>query len=85
MSDSNRETHPTHTSEPHWGTWRTASYSDGGSNCVEVAIATDGRVGVRDSKDRTRAPHIFTPTEWAAFLAGALAGEFTPERLATHP
>ncbi|MGH3568274.1 MAG: DUF397 domain-containing protein [Pseudonocardia sp.] len=51
---------------------------------VEVAIATDGRVGVRDSKDRTRQPHIFTPTEWAAFLAGALAGEFTPETRHTH-
>lgn len=35
--------------------WRKSTYSQGGSQsqCVEVGVAP-GRVGVRDSKDRTR-------------------------------
>ncbi len=33
--------------------WRKSRRSGGGDNCVEVAFASDGSVGVRDSKDRT--------------------------------
>ena len=35
-----------------------------------------GEVGVRDTKDRSKAPHVFTRHEWECFLAGAKRGEF---------
>ncbi|HEV2930739.1 MAG TPA: DUF397 domain-containing protein [Propionibacteriaceae bacterium] len=54
--------------------WRTSSFS-GGSNCVELRLL-DGRVAVRDSKDRQGAVLTFTLPEWQAFLAGARDGEF---------
>lgn len=66
---------PQHT-EPPLGPWRKSSYSSGGDNCVEIAYSSDGRVGLRDSKDRTLPPHVFTRGEWAAFLAGVRDGEF---------
>jgi len=45
-------------------------------NCVEVAHVPGGGVAVRDSKDRSKAPHVYTRSEWEAFLAGARNGEF---------
>jgi hypothetical protein len=45
-------------------------------NCVEAAALPDGAVAVRDSKDRNKPPHIFTPEEWAAFIAGVKDGDF---------
>jgi len=33
-------------------------------------------VALRDSKDTTKAPHVFDREEWTAFLTGAKAGEF---------
>jgi hypothetical protein len=57
--------------------WRKSSLSSGGDNCVEVAVATDGSVGVRDSKQQARGPVLeFTPTEWDAFVGGVKDGEF---------
>jgi hypothetical protein len=57
-------------------TWRKSTFSGSDSNCVEVAIAADGTVGVRDSKDRS-GPHLeFTRSEWQAFVAGVNNGEF---------
>jgi hypothetical protein len=51
--------------------------SSAGDNCVEVAFAADGYVGVRDSKELGLGPVLeFTPSEWDAFLDGALKGEF---------
>ena len=35
-----------------------------------------GEVGVRDTKDRSKAPHVYTRHEWECFLAGAKRGEF---------
>jgi hypothetical protein len=58
-----------------------SSYSgDGG--CVEVQLLADGTVGLRDSKDTSKPPHVFTPREWHAFISGVRAGEFDlpPER-----
>jgi Domain of unknown function (DUF397) len=43
--------------------------------CVEVAIASDA-VALRDSKNASAEPKVFTFPEWAAFVAGVKAGEF---------
>ncbi len=45
--------------------------------CVEVAIKPEG-VAVRDSKNRTRGTLFFINGEWAAFVKGAMDGEFDP-------
>lgn len=55
--------------------WRKSSYSQGCSNCVEVAPLADG-VAVRDSKDQDGPVLQFTPSEWGAFIAGVRDGEF---------
>jgi hypothetical protein len=50
--------------------WRTSSFSgENGGSCVEVAPLPDGGVAVRDTKDRSRAPHQHTTAAWQAFLA----------------
>jgi hypothetical protein len=57
--------------------WRKSTLSSAGDNCVEVAFASDGSVGVRDTKQHGRGPVLeFTPAEWDAFLGGVLGGEF---------
>ena len=58
--------------------WRKSSFSnsDEDNNCVEVAVLPAGRVAVRDTKDRSRPPHVHTAAAWEAFLAGVRAGEF---------
>ncbi|MGI8816007.1 MAG: DUF397 domain-containing protein [Pseudonocardia sp.] len=57
--------------------WRKSSFSGGnGGGCVEVAFLPDGGVAIRDTKDRSLAPHVYTATEWHAFIAGVRAGEF---------
>ena len=56
--------------------WRTSSFSDGGGNnggCVEVAPLPSG-VAVRDTKDRTRAPHVYSGPSWSALLAAVRTG-----------
>ena len=57
--------------------WRKSTRSSAGDNCVEVAFAADGHVGLRDSKELGLGPVLeFTPSEWDAFLDGASKGEF---------
>ncbi|MFD1543699.1 DUF397 domain-containing protein [Nonomuraea guangzhouensis] len=57
--------------------WRKSSHSGGdGGNCVEVATNLPGVIAVRNSRHRSDKPLIFTPSEWAAFLAGVNDGEF---------
>jgi len=55
--------------------WFKSSASAAG-NCVEVAYLPDQGVAVRDSKDLGKAPHVYTRSEWEAFLVGAKNGEF---------
>ncbi|WP_261566816.1 DUF397 domain-containing protein [Frankia gtarii] len=55
--------------------WRKSSHSATQTNCVEIARVA-GVVAVRDSKDPDGPVLVFTPSEWAAFLAGARDGEF---------
>jgi hypothetical protein len=43
---------------------------------VEVALSSDGSVGVRDSKDPGGPVLVFTPAEWDAFTGGVRDGEF---------
>ncbi len=56
--------------------WIKSSLSFSNSNCVEVAGLSDGRVGVRHSKDSEGPVLRFTPDEWRAFLGGVQNGEF---------
>jgi hypothetical protein len=60
--------------------WRKSRRSGGGDNCVEVAFAADGTVGVRHSKDPDGPVLGFTPDEWDAFTGGVRDGEFNPSR-----
>jgi hypothetical protein len=65
------------TQSDHALIWRKSSYSGGtGGNCVEVATLPDGGRAVRHSKHQDGPILHFTSSEWAAFLAGAQAGEF---------
>jgi hypothetical protein len=57
--------------------WRKSSFSGGGENdngCVEVAPVPTG-VAVRDTKDRSLAPHVYSGSAWTALLAAVRAGE----------
>jgi hypothetical protein len=56
--------------------WRKSSFSDT-NGCVEVALL-NGRVAVRDSKDRNGPVLEFEPSAWAAFLEDARTGRFDP-------
>lgn len=55
--------------------WCKSSASGPENNCVEVAELPGGAVALRDSKNTSREPLLFTAGEWAAFRAGVLAGE----------
>ncbi|MGH2943274.1 MAG: DUF397 domain-containing protein [Solirubrobacteraceae bacterium] len=68
-------------------TWRKSRHSGTEDGCVETAFLSDGHVAIRDSKDRSGPALIYTPREWAAFVAGVKDGEFelpdrSPRRLA---
>lgn len=56
--------------------WRTSSFTgSNGNSCVEVAELPEG-VAVRDTKDRSRTPHVHSAAAWAAFVAGVRTGAF---------
>lgn len=57
-------------------TWHKSRYSGEEQGCVETAFLVDGRVAVRDSKDRSGPALIYAHTEWTAFISGAKDGEF---------
>jgi hypothetical protein len=60
--------------------WFTATASGANGGCVEVAHLSGGAVAVRDTKDRTRPPLVYSAHAWACFLDGAKNGEFDPPR-----
>jgi hypothetical protein len=76
MNSTGENATPTDQTGPVFGPWRKSTRSTSGGNCVEVAKASDGRIGVRDSKNRTGPQLIFTPSEWDAFIGGVHLGEF---------
>lgn len=55
--------------------WRKSSRSGSDSACVEARLIGD-TIEVRDTKDRSKAPHAYTRDEWRAFIGGAKDGEF---------
>ena len=52
------------------------SSASSAAGCVEIAHLPEGGVAVRDSKDRSKTPHVFNRHEWECFLIGAKNGEF---------
>lgn len=60
---------------PEYTGWRKSTRSSGDDNCVELAPAPGGGVGMRDSKQRGRGPVLeFTAEQWAAFLTRLRSG-----------
>jgi len=56
--------------------WRTSSFSGvNGNSCVEVAPTPAG-VAVRDTKDRSRTPHLHSACAWRTFITAIRNGEF---------
>jgi Domain of unknown function (DUF397) len=54
--------------------WRTSSYSGSNGACVEVAADADGRVLVRDTKDREGPVLAFRPGVWRRFAGQVKVG-----------
>ncbi|MFI1915716.1 DUF397 domain-containing protein [Nocardia sp. NPDC020380] len=50
--------------------WFKSSRSGAGKECVEVAFLSDGRIGVRDSKNPDGPALVFGAAEWDSFTAG---------------
>ncbi|MGO4647591.1 DUF397 domain-containing protein [Nocardia sp. 2YAB30] len=60
--------------------WFKSSHSSSDQDCVEVAFLDAGIVGIRDSKNPSGPALTFTPSEWDAFTAGLVDGEFNQPR-----
>ena len=54
--------------ETQYDGWRTASYSNGNAECVEVGLAVE-TIAVRDSKNRSGAVLAITAGAWHRFTA----------------
>ncbi|MFF4603681.1 DUF397 domain-containing protein [Streptomyces sp. NPDC001339] len=56
--------------------WVKSSYSDNGTNCVEVAHGFPGAVPVRDSKAPQGPALVFPADGWSSFVAAIKGGHF---------
>ncbi|MCW7941247.1 transcriptional regulator [Streptomyces hygroscopicus] len=56
--------------------WIKSRHSNAEGNCVEVAPLANGAIAIRNSRDPDGPALVYTPSEVAAFLAGAKDGEF---------
>jgi hypothetical protein len=56
--------------------FRKSSRSTGGGNCVEVGVAEDGTIALRDSKDPTGPVIELTPDVFQLFLVAVKNGTF---------
>ncbi|MBY8345079.1 DUF397 domain-containing protein [Streptomyces spinosirectus] len=56
--------------------WRKSSYSGGANDCVEVAALGD-RAAVRDSKDISRGPLLFSTATMRALVGGIANGSIS--------
>lgn len=56
--------------------WVKSSFSGNNGNCVEAAVLPGGGRALRDSKNPSGPILTFSADEFAAFIAGAVAGEF---------
>jgi len=70
------ERHGTGPPDVSGASWRTSSWSQSSSDCVQAAFLPDGHVALRHSKDPDGSVLIYTPREWDAFVKGAKDGEF---------
>jgi hypothetical protein len=62
--------------EPGGAAWRTSSYSQDATECVEAAFLADGGVALRHSKHPEGSVLHYTRAEWQAFVRGVNDGEF---------
>lgn len=58
--------------------WHKSSYSDGQSNCIEIAGLDGGRVALRDSKNPSGPALVFSADAWRTFVSGVNAADFPP-------
>jgi len=56
--------------------WRKSRHSNPSGNCVEIAELPDGAVAIRNSRYPAGPALVCARSEFAAFLAGAMDGEF---------
>ncbi|TDD80264.1 DUF397 domain-containing protein [Actinomadura darangshiensis] len=54
--------------------WRKSSWSNGSSNCVEIAGLRPG-IGIRDSKAPAGPVLVLAPERWMAFVEALKAGD----------
>lgn len=57
-------------------TWRKATKSDSGGQCVELADLGGDSIALRNSREPDQPAHVFTRAEIACLIDGAKRGEF---------